>query len=513
MADTIRVKRRVSPGAVGGPSSLQNAELAYNENDHTLYIGEGTGGAGGSATVVVPIGGGGMGSTATPLMDGTATPGTLTAFSRGDHVHPTDTSRAPLASPAFTGTPTAPTVAPPTDNTTKLATTAFVQSAVAAVSSGVTNITVQNGLSGGGSGNVTIGISPNGIANASLGAVPPHTYKGNNTGVSTTPFDVGAAQVLIDIGGAPLASPALTGTPTAPTAANGTNTTQIATTQFVMATRIDQLLPPNVDVPWNSHRITGLLDPAGAQDAATKNYVDSTAQGLATKQPVVCATTANISLSGTQTIDGVAVNIGDRVLVKDQTTQSQNGIWVVASSAWSRSTDANTWNQLVAAYTFVASGATQADNGYVCQAQAGGTIGVSPVIWAQFSGAGQIIAGAGLTKTGNQIDAGGTANRIIVNADNIDIAPNYAGQSSIITVGTITTGVWNGSPIGVGYGGMGATNLTGYLVGNGTNPVSAVATIPNTAITGLGTMAVQNANAVAITGGTIDGITFDGGTF
>jgi hypothetical protein len=134
MADIIRIKRRASPGAIGAPASLANAEVAYNENDHTLYIGEGTGGSGGSATTIVPVGGTGTFAT--------------------------------LVSPALTGTPTAPTVTPGTDSTTKLATTAFVQSAIGAVSAGVTNITVQDGLSGGGSGAVTIGISS--ISNAKI---------------------------------------------------------------------------------------------------------------------------------------------------------------------------------------------------------------------------------------------------------------------------------------------------------------------------------------------------------
>src|SRR5262245_59525758 len=110
MADIIRIKRRVS-GSPGAPASLANAEIAYNEVDHTLYYGEGTGGAGGTATVVVPIGGAGLGSSSLPAMNGTASAGSATLMSRGDHVHPTDTSRAPLASPVFTGDPQAPTPA------------------------------------------------------------------------------------------------------------------------------------------------------------------------------------------------------------------------------------------------------------------------------------------------------------------------------------------------------------------------------------------------------------------
>jgi hypothetical protein len=470
MADVIRIKRRAG-GAPGAPASLANAELAYNETDHTLYYGEGTGGAGGSATVIVPIGGSGMGSAALPLVDGTASAGTATTFSRGDHIHPTDTSRAPLNSPGFIGTPTAPTVTPGSDSTTKIATTAFVQSAISAVSSGVTS------------------------------------FNGRSGAVNFLAADI------TGVGGALLAGPTFTGVPAAPTPANGNNTTQLATTQYVMATRLDQLVAPNVDVSWNSHKITGLLDPTNPQDAASKAYVDSAIQGLDTKASVRAASTANLTLSATQTVDGVTLIANDRVLVKDQTTQSQNGIYLVQAGAWTRALDVDAWGELVSAYTFVESGTVNADSGWTCTVDPGGTLGTTAVTWVQFSGAGQINAGAGLTKTGNTIDAIGTANRILVNADNIDIAATYVGQTSITTLGTITTGVWNGTTIAVANGGTGAAALTGYLKGNGTSAFTASASIPNTDITGLGTMAVQNAAAVAITGGTIDGITLDGGTF
>lgn len=86
-------------------------------------------------------------------------------------------------------------------------------------------------------------------------------------------------------------------------------------------------------------------------------------------------------------------------------------------------------------------------------------------------------------------------------------------SSSLTSVGTLTSGTWNASTIGVAYGGTGATTLTGYVQGSGTNALTASATIPNTDITGLGTMSTQNANNVSITGGTIDGVTIDGGTY
>jgi len=584
MADVLRIKRR-SGGAPGAPSTLANAELAYNEVDDVLYYGKGTGGAGGSATSCVAIAGQGLSSSSLPAMNGTASAGSATTWAKGDHVHPTDTSRAPLASPALTGTPTAPTVTPASDNSTKVATTAFVQSAISAVSAGVTSITVSNGLSGGGTGVVNIGITANGIANASLGQMAAHTYKGNNTGATASPIDVTAAQLLTDIAAAPLASPTFTGVPAAPTASpgtnttqlattafvtaamvtpwntapamdgtayqgasaayargdhvhptdtsraplasptftgvpaaptptNGTNTTQIATTAFVLATRLDQLAVPTADVSMGGRKITSVNTPTATTDAANKAYVDNLSQGLDTKMSVKAATTATLTLSGTQTVDGVALVANDRCLVKDQTASAANGIYVVQSGAWTRAIDMDTWAEVPAAYVFVEQGTVNADTGWVCTSDQGGTLDTTAITWSQFSGAGASPnAGAGLTKTGNTFDVVGTTNRIIANADSIDIAATYVGQTSITTLGTVGTGTWQGTAVAVAYGGTGVATLTGYVKGSGTSPLTASATIPNTDITGLGTMSTQNASAVAITGGTIDGITLDGGTF
>jgi len=166
----------------------------------------------------------------------------------------------------------------------------------------------------------------------------------------------------------------------------------------------------------------------------------------------------------------------DRVLVKDQTTASQNGIYVASASAWSRATDADTWNELISAFTFVEEGTVNGDNGFVSTVNAGGTLGVTAVAFVQFSGAGQVIAGAGLTKTGNTLNVIGTADRITANADSIDIASTYVGQSTITTLGTIATGTWNATAIGVTKGGLGLTAaVTGLLKGNGSAYSAAVA--------------------------------------
>ena len=184
-------------------------------------------------------------------------------------------------------------------------------------------------------------------------------------------------------------------------------------------------------IAMGTSKITGLGDPTANQDAATKAYVDSVAQGLDAKASVRVATTANITLSNTQTIDGIALSVGDRVLVKDQSTASQNGIYVVASGSWTRATDADTWVELTSAFTFVEQGTANANNGYTCTIAQGGTIGTTAITWVQFSGAGQITAGAGLTKTGNTLDVGtASSSRIVVNANDIDLA------TTGVTIGT-----------------------------------------------------------------------------
>jgi hypothetical protein len=218
--------------------------------------------------------------------------------------------------------------------------------------------------------------------------------------------------------------------------------------------------------------------PTDPDHAATKSYVDAARSGLDVKASVRAATTAPINLASDleagDTLDtNVTLVAGDRVLVKDQSTASENGIYVVqASGAAVRATDFDSNAEVTpGAFTFVEEGTLNADSGWVLTTNGTINVGVTGLTWALFSVAGSIFAGDGLTKTGNTLNVIGTTDRISVSADAVDIASTYVGQASITTLGTITTGVWNGTDVAVTDGGTGSSTESGAR----TNLASAAA--------------------------------------
>ena len=280
MANTVRIKRSTGSSA---PGSLANAELAFAEGSKKLFIGIGTGGAGGSATSIEAIGGSGS------FVD--------TFTSR--------TQNRVLASPDGS---------------------AGVASFRALVSDDIPSLA--------------------------------HT--------KISDFDTG-----------------------------------------VRTNRLDQMAAPTGSVSLNSQTITNVADPVNAQDAATKGFVEATSQGLDVKDSCKAATTGNITISTAlnngDTLDGVTLATNDRVLVKDQSTASQNGIYIVGSSP-ARADDLAAGSDAAGMFTFVEQGTVNADNGFVCTSNKGSAVvGTNNLTYAQFSGAGQITAGDGLDKSGNTL--------------------------------------------------------------------------------------------------------------
>ena len=170
---------------------------------------------------------------------------------------------------------------------------------------------------------------------------------------------------------------------------------------------------------------------------ANKDYVDSVAQGLDPKASCVAATTANIVLAtGTLlTIDGIVTVAGNRVLVKNQTDPAENGIYLAATGAWTRAFDMDAWAEVPSAFTFIEQGTTQADTGWVCTSNAGGTIGTTAITFVQFSGGGSYTAGTGLTLTGTQFSITNIANTQV---SGLGTMSTQAASNVAITGGSIT---------------------------------------------------------------------------
>lgn len=314
----------------------------------------------------------------------------------------------------------------------------------------------------------------------------------------------------------------------------------------VQTNRLDQMAQPTASVAMNNQLLTGLADPVSDQDAVNKRYADALVNGLDVKQSVRVSTTANITLSGTQTIDGIALVADDRVLVKDQTDATENGIYVVAAGAWSRSEDANntpSGEVTSGMYTFTEEGSLNADAGFVLQTANPITLDTTSLSFVQFSGAGQIDAGAGLSKTANQINVGtADVSRVVVNANDIDLATHgtagtyngltvdaYGRVSSFSTPTTLAGySITDAQPLDATLTALAGLSTAGdqmiYATASDTFATSSISAYGRTLIDdadaatarttlGLGSMALQDNTNVNIDGGTIDGIEIDGGSF
>ena len=254
-------------------------------------------------------------------------------------------------------------------------------------------------------------------------------------------------------------------------------------------------------VDMGGNQVTNVADPTQAQSAATKAYVDAVKTGLNVKDSVKLASTAALAAStyangssgvgatltananGALSLDSVAVSTSDRVLIKNQADASQNGIYTVtntggagAAFVLTRATDADTGAEIPGGtFVFVTQGSALADNGFVFTHNGTPTIGTTDLTVAQFSGAGQIDAGAGLTKSGNTLAVQVDDSSIEINSDTLQV--KASGITNAMLAGSIDLTAKVTGTLPVANGGTGAASLTAnrLLLSNGTSAISVLA--------------------------------------
>jgi len=239
------------------------------------------------------------------------------------------------------------------------------------------------------------------------------------------------------------------------------------------------------DQSMGGFKLTNLGDGTNPADAVNKSQLDAAVAAIASgsaKSVVRLATTANITLSGTQTIDGVAGSADDRIFVKNQTAPEENGLYLMKSGAWVRTTDADTWTELVGAIVPVAEGTANHDTLWLVTADQGGTLGTTAVTSVQLPGPSDILAGAGLTRTGQTIDVVAADTSLTVGANNVAVNP---GEGIEISTGVRikldgSTLARSGSGVKVADAGVTETQLNTSVAGAGLTGGGGTALAVNT---------------------------------
>ena len=270
------------------------------------------------------------------------------------------------------------------------------------------------------------------------------------------------------------------------------------------------------DIDVNSNKIVNVATPTDDNDAANKAYVDGVVNGLDVKESVVAATTSNLSATynngagtltassnGALSIDGVTPSQGDRILVKDQSNAIQNGIYTVTTVGdgstqfvLTRSPDADTAAELTGGtFFFVESGSNNADNGYVATHNGTPTFGSTSITFSQFSGAGQISAGAALSKTGNQLDVEVDDSTIEISGDALRVKADGIGTNELATNAVTTIKITDGDVTNAKLANSTFT-ITGSDASSDAVALGETLTIAN----GEGIVTTMLANTLTITG-------------
>lgn len=458
MASTLRIRRRIT-GAAGAPGSLKNAELAYNEIENVLYYGKGDTGDG-TASSIIQIGGSGAYATTSYVDTNFAKLAANNSFTSG-------------FTSTFAGTLNI-------SGTFQLSGTTVTASAAEL-----------NRLAG-----VTVG-----TASASKALVLDSSRNISNINqLTATSFQNDGASFTVSSGGAVVGASLTSATINVGSGAFQASSSSASFTTSLQSASFSTSGVGNITAGGDLIA-TGNAYSSTNKKLATEEYVNSVQQGLDVKQSVRASTTANITLSGLQTIDGVSLSAGDRVLVKNQSNAINNGIYVVAVGSWSRATDANvTANVTAGLFTFVSEGTQNADSGWILTSDDAITLGTSTLSFTQFSGAGMItIDGASTASVTNGLEKDGNYLRLDVRLKRIANLTGVTANKLIYVSGTDTFDVTDFT----------ATART--LLG-GTDAAAMRTTL------GLGSMATQSSLNVSITGGaissvTLDLVTLDGGTF
>lgn len=510
MANTIRIKRSTTTQA---PSELANAELAYSEASNKLFIGVGTGGVGGSATSIVAIGGSGayttLATSQTISGDKTFTGSVNLGSSATAATQTAGNNSAAVATTAYVDTALA------AFDLSVSGDTGLISIDHSTETLGILGGT---GLSSAASGNnVTINLDNTLVTAGSYGsssAIPTFTVDAqgrltaaSSVNIATTLSTIGdggtsgsislLTQSLSVFGGTGLTSSASNQSVTLNLdntavsagsygAANSTATftvdaqgrlTAASSTSIsilhtqvsdfdtgVRANRLDQMAAPTASVNINSQKITNLATPEDPNDAVNRAYVDNLVSGLSWKEAAHLLASTNVSLTGTDgtlVIDGhdalTSADAGYRILLIGQSTTSQNGIYeyTVSSGNYtlSRPVDADAYQELIGAAIFIKEGTDYGKTGWVQTEHY--LSGFSGQQWTQFSGAGTYTAGSGLTSSGTTFNVGtASASRIVVNADNIDLATTGVDAGTYQSVSV--------DAYGRVTGGTNPTTLAGY---------------------------------------------------